>query len=164
MSIARAVLTGTLEQDPEKRFTPQNVAVTTCWLVVPGRTLPSGQPAPAIRVKLTCWRGMAETAGQLTKDQVVMVEGKLMLPSYQGQDGVQRKHFEVDVNSLSVLPGGLPTALQAAAGGATANGPVGQAPMAQPQPVPAYSGGGHAATPAMGAHSDDLFTEEDIPF
>jgi single-strand DNA-binding protein len=165
MSIARAVLVGTLDQEPEKRFTPQNVAVTTLWITVPGKAMANGQMAPATRVKLTCWRGMAETAGDLHKDQVIMVEGKLMLPSYQDQSGVQRKHFEVEVSALSVVPGGLPTPLMAAAGQtSTASvAPVHNTAPAQ-SATPAYAPAQPGGFGGSGNLSDDMYTVEDIPF
>jgi single-strand DNA-binding protein len=171
MSIARAVLVGTIDQEPEKRFTPQNIAVTSFWISVPGKLLPSGQPSPASKVKVTCWRGMAETAGQLQKGQTIMVEGKLTLPSYQEPaGGVPRKHFEVEVSALSVLPGGLPTPL-VAQGSAQQSG--GQASFNAGQPA-AYASApmGNATPPQQGASygtpsgsmDDDLYTVEDIPF
>ena len=165
MSIARAVLVGTLDQEPEKRFTPQNIAVTTLWIVVPGKPMANGQLAPATRVKLTCWRGLAETAGDLQKDLVIMVEGKLMLPTYQDQSGVQRKHFEVEVSALSLLPGGLPDPMVPAtvspSAGAAAQTPVGGGYAAAP------ASGGYGASPAANAGmtlNDDMYTVEDIPF
>lgn len=153
MSIARAVLVGTLDQEPEQRFTPQNIAVSTLWMVVPGKPLANGQMAPATRVKLTCWRGMAEAAGQLHKDQVVMVEGKLLLPTYQDQSGVQRKHFELEVSAISAMPGGLPVAMVATATTAVGTNTPSPAPVPPPRPV--------QAAPDL---TDDMYTVEDIPF
>jgi single-strand DNA-binding protein len=160
MSIARAVLVGTIDQEPEKRFTPQNIAVTSFWISVPGKPLPSGQLAPESKVKVTCWRGMAETAGQLQKGQTIMVEGKLTLPSHQEPaGGVPRKHFEVEANALSVLPGGLPTPLLAQQ---AANPPAAAFNAAQ---QPAYSAPAAATSAGYGHTSDDdLYTVEDIPF
>jgi single-strand DNA-binding protein len=158
MSLARAVLVGTLDQDAEQRFTPQNVAVTTSWLVVPGRPMPNGSVAPATRVKLTCWRGMAETASQLQKGQIIMVEGKLMVPSYQGQDGVKKNHFELEVSSIAVMPA-LPTVMTPPAGSATGGNAMASAPKpAATLPVAAAATTGHDD---MGS---DLYTVEDIPF
>jgi single-strand DNA-binding protein len=161
MSIARAVLAGQLEQDPEQRFTPQNVAVTTVWLSVPGRPGANGQPVAPMRVKLTCWRAMAEQAATLKKDQVVMVEGKLMLQSYQDQAGVQRKYFDVDVNSLSVVPGGLPQAMVPVAGAAMAK--PASAAVGAAANTAAYASSPVGSSPTQA--DTDLYTvDEDIPF
>jgi single-strand DNA-binding protein len=164
MSIARAIVAGTLEQDPEQRFTPNNVAVATAWMQVPGRPMSNGQPGSPMRIKLTCWRGMAEQAAQLKKDQVILVEGKLIMPTYQDQSGVQRKHFEVEASTLSVLPGGLPVAMvPVASSGGTSSSQT--APAYATAPVATGGGSSGALQTHSSSSSAELYTiDEDIPF
>jgi len=189
MSFAKIVVSGTLSSDPEKRFTPNNHAVTSFTLMVenqaaiPGRPGPNNEPFP---VRVTCWRGLAETVTtRLVKGEHVLVEGKLMLNSFQAQDGTQKKLFEIEAANIDKLPGlpeTLPVMAEAAAGngGYNANGgSYGQ--QAQPAatspsssgPAPASntyatppSSAGRAPAQGSSSHfsSEDLLTEDDIPF
>lgn len=165
MSFAKAVVSGTLVSEPEKRFTPNNHAVTSFTLAVPaGSTGKSGPNEPSM-VKITCWRGLAEAVvEQLAKGDAVVVEGKLMMNSFQTQEGVQKKLFEIEANSISKLPG-EPQPVMAAFGGEGQY--QGNAPSAgrggdnaAPQPVAAA----RASAPAGHFSSEDLLTEDDIPF
>ena len=57
-------------------------------------------------VQVACWRGLAEAVEeQLRKGDTVVVDGKLMLNSYQGQEGVQKKSFEIEANAIEKLAG-----------------------------------------------------------
>lgn len=175
MSFAKVVITGTLTSDPEKRFTPNNHAVTSFNIQVenPVTSSKAGAVNEPFTVKVTCWRNLAEAVeAQLHKGDEVLVEGKLILNSFQAQDGSQKKVFEIDANSIDKLQG-RPEPIVAAAGGG--------------EGAPAQSGGGYnastrssapayassysteqTAAPVTGSNahfsSEDLLTEDDIPF
>jgi len=178
MSFAKVTLSGIVTSDPEKRFTPNNHAVTSFYLSVenPGNANRPGGNEP-FSVKITCWRNLAEAVEtQLHKGDAVLVEGKLLINSFQTQEGVQKKLFEVEANNIDKLPG-RPEPILVASGGAGASGeaqPGGGYSAGARSSAPAYNassynaGGPDAASvaPSTGGHfsSEDLLTEDDIPF
>ncbi|MEB3287024.1 MAG: single-stranded DNA-binding protein [Vampirovibrionales bacterium] len=171
MALARAVVSGTLATDPEKRFTPNNAAVTNFVLTVtPPQGMSSRQTAEAFDVKVTCWRGLADAAAQsLKKGDSVLVDGRLMVNAFQGSDGVQKRQYEIDASALNQISGSLEpiTPLMAEAGGGASNAyrpaaPPAQAPMQNPGfSEPSY---GATANPPNQMMQEDFLTEDDIPF
>ncbi len=173
MSFAKAVLSGILASDPEKRFTPNtNAAVTNFTLLIY-----KGNDQEPVQVKVACWRGLADTAAdQLKKGDAVLVDGKLMINSFQTPEGVQKKNFEIEAISLHKLSG-LPQSLMPSTQGnastasykENASSPASTVSSSH-APTPDYSSsfanvGAPASAPAtnpMGA--SDFFTEDDIPF
>jgi single-strand DNA-binding protein len=178
MSFAKVVLSGTVTSEPEKRFTPNNHAVTSFYLSVEtmGNTNRQGGNEP-FSVKITCWRNLAEAATtQIAKGDSILVEGKLLLNSFQTPEGVQKKLFEIEANTIDKLPG-KPEPIMVTQG-ASEDG--GQQPGAQagynasartaaPAYDASYGSGPSQAAPASGAgsghfSSEDMLTEDDIPF
>ena len=164
MSFAKATISSTLQADPEKRFTPNNHAVTTLVLSVENPSMGrQGAPNEPFQIRVTCWRGLADAAAEtLRKGDDVVVEGKLILNSYQAQDGVQKKSFEIEASSVS--RGKLET-LQPVAQAGGSDVPARRAPQQQ-QPAPAMAAA-PAASYGGGMESfsaDDLLTDDDIPF
>ena len=167
MSFAKAVISGTVVADPEKRFTPNNHAVTNLTVAVEngGGFNRAGSNDPFL-VKVTCWRGVAEAvAEQLRKGDHVLVEGKLMLNSYQTQDGIQKKSFELEAISVEKLSGkpenlmGSGSASFGGREGGTSPSAPGEFSTPLPAPVPAV-----AMQTASHFSSEDMLTEDDIPF
>lgn len=165
MSFAKAVITGTLVAEPEKRFTPNNHAVTTLTLAVEngGGFSRAGNNDPFL-VKVTCWRGIAEAvAEQLRKDDTVLVEGKLQINSYQTQDGTQKKSFELEAITVDKLPGKPEPMLAPAAGASVGNAAPTNNSGLYPEPV-SVGAPTVTAQPASHFSSEDMLTEDDIPF
>jgi single-strand DNA-binding protein len=176
MSFAKISIAGTLSTAPEKRFTPNNIAVTVLTIQLPP-ALKMGQAAPkadvpASLLKVVCWRNLADVAEPLPVGQVVLVEGRLQLNTLQLQDGTKKKVFEVDASNLFLLPS-LPEQLRPVSTGANAGGgnsyaPAQQQASQQPSTAPVVA----SATPSSGTgfqfqsdlSSDDFLTEDDIPF
>lgn len=175
MSFAKVSLSGTVASEPEKRFTPNNHAVTSFYLSVENMGSSNRQGAnEPFSVKITCWRNLAEAVvTQLHKGDSILVEGKLLINSFQTQEGVQKKLFEIEANTIDKLPG-RPEPIM------VASGTSGEAPPASTgfeagarTATPAYessytapSGAVSGAAPSGSGHfsSEDLLTEDDIPF
>ncbi len=164
MSFAKVVLSGEIISEPEKRFTPNNHAVTSFTILVDNT---GGKEAEPFQVRVTCWRNLAEAAAeQLQKGEFIAVDGKLIMSSPPGQDAAAaKKGFEVEAISVEKLgskPQPVIVTISEGGGGASAgNGNnYASAPRSSAtQPA--------AATPvSAGSHfsSDDLLTEDDIPF
>lgn len=169
MSFAKAVLSGTLTSSPEQRFTPNNHAVSSFNIAVenPGNGTRSGENEPFL-VRVTCWRGLAETVStRLAKGDAILVEGKLLMNSFQTQDGAQKKIFEVEASAIDKLPG-LPEAITPEfSGNVTVMPSNAAAPASSGLNAPAAaSPSSQASFPAStaGFSSEDLMTEDDIPF
>lgn len=131
-------LVGNLGNDPEMRYTPNGVPVTSFSLAVSRRW--TGQDGQAqektLWFRVTAWRKLAETASQyLTKGRQVLVVGELEEPrTFTDKNGAVRVSLDVTANEIRFL--GRPD-------------------------------GGHgdpAATPAAAATGGPAMRDEDIPF
>jgi single-strand DNA-binding protein len=174
VSFAKVVISGTLTSDPEKRFTPNNHAVTSFNLTAENPVLSSkaGAVNEPFTVKVTCWRNLAEAVVlQLHKGDNILVEGKLILNNFQGQDGVQKKVFEIDANNIDKIPGPTEPIVPVAGTGEGQQQPAAQA--AARSAAPAYEASYNpppqqTTAPVTGStghfSSEDLLTEDDIPF
>lgn len=171
MSLARATIAGTLATDPEKRYTQNNAAVTNFVLQVTPTAAPnSRQQSEPFQIKVACWRGLADAAAlSLQKGDNVLVDGRLSINAFQGQDGAQKKQYEIDASALSKLSEPAQAILAVSEGSAPPA--AAQQSFASPQPAaPANSYATPPATPSNAAYgnpgfsADDFMTEDDIPF
>src|SRR3954462_5483211 len=115
----RCYFIGRLGNDPEMRYTPSGIAVTTASLAV--KSYPTAERPDWIRLRF--WRGAAETGNQYgRKGSKLHVEGKLRVSSYVDKEGVTRTSFVIDVDEFLFLgdpghhPNGATSAAEADAG------------------------------------------------
>ena len=98
MSIAKAVISGTVYRNPEKRFTGNNIPVTTFTLNIDEKE--------QSLIRIVARGNNAETIEQaVSKGDKIVVEGRLQISSIQGEDGVDKKVMELDLSSFEVLSG-----------------------------------------------------------
>ena len=96
MSIAKAVISGTVYRNPEKRFTGNNIPVTTFTLNIDEKE--------QSLVRIVARGNNAETIEQsVSKGDKIVVEGRLQISSVQGEDGTDKKVMEIDLSSFEVL-------------------------------------------------------------
>jgi len=135
-------LVGRVVADPELRYTPSGVAVTTFTVAVDRRFKNEAGEKQTDFFDIVAWRQSAEfAANYLTKGRLVAVQGKLQQRSWVQQDGQKRSKVEVVADSLQGLD-----KPQGGQGGA-----------------PAYSEPAPSEAPQPGAESDmdyDPFAEE----
>ena len=144
----RVTLIGRVGQDPQMRFTPNGVAVTSFTLATNETISKTGfdgkeRPCPqgwkesyngsnwelTTWWRVTCWRGLAETVNQyVTKGQQVFVEGQVSGDAadgslnprvWTGNDGVARASFELTAATVKFLGG---------RGESTGGAPIGEPP------------------------------------
>lgn len=156
MSFAKATITGTVVSDPEKRFTPNNHAVTSFNISAENPPVGS-RPAEPFTLKVTCWRNLGEAVTVLQKGDSVLVDGKLILNAFQAQDGSQKKQFELEANSVERIPG-KPEPILATNSESTGNYEASSNRAGQP-PKSSFS-----TPPGSHFSSEELLTEDDIPF
>lgn len=143
-------LVGNLGRDPEMRYTPSGVPVTSFSVAVNKRY--QGQDGQwqdkTIWFRVTAWRKLAETASQyLTKGSKVLVVGELEEPRiWTDRDGQAQASLDVTAQTIRFL----------SSRGDTAGGSGDY--QREPAPAPARGNSTPANTPAS-----DL-SDEDIPF
>ncbi len=98
MSLSKAVLQGTVVREPEKRFSSNNVAVTSFTI----NLTPAADEESLLRV-LTLGR-LAETVAEtVSKGAMVIVDGQLQTNSVKTQSGEEKKVLEVQANNVEVV-------------------------------------------------------------
>lgn len=159
MSLAKATISGVVIGEPEKRFTPNNIAVTNFTIQV----TPTGRNDTPFTVRVTCWRNLADVVAEsLHKGTEVTVDGRLQINQFETAGGISRRVYEIDASAVYL---GQLTALNAGPEGQSASAPRASQPAAgnentqQPQPVAAG-----VAPQGNTFLQDDLLTEDDIPF
>lgn len=142
----RVILIGRLANDPELKYTPSGIAVTTFRIAVDrpisAEARSQGQEKQADFIDIVTWRQNAEfAANYLGKGRLVAVEGKLQIREYVTQDGQRRRAAEVVVDNLKSLD--KPRDQGEQAGGGEDGGGAYAAPRQN-----ANSGGGYERAPA----------------
>jgi single-strand DNA-binding protein len=99
----RVVLIGRLATDPELKYTPSGLAVTSFILAVDRRPNQQGEKE-ADFIPIVAWKQSAEfAANYLSKGRLLAVDGRLQIRSWVAQDGSRRKSAEVVAESLKSL-------------------------------------------------------------
>ncbi len=137
----KTVVIGHLGKDPEMRYTPSGVPVTSFSLATTRRwNNANGEPQEKTTwFRVTCWRKLAETAAQyMQKGKLILVEGEVDASAYTDRDGNARASLELTATNFKFL----------GAKGETPEGVV--------------AGGGRA--PAAGGDDFGGHNEDEIPF
>lgn len=118
----KVILIGRMANDPELKYTPSGVAVSTFRVAV-NRPFTNAQgEREADFIDVVAWRQSAEfAANYLGKGRLVAVEGRLQIRSYQAQDGSRRRVAEVVADNLK----GLDRPREGGVGGGGASQPGG---------------------------------------
>jgi single-strand DNA-binding protein len=100
----RVILIGRLTRDPEMRFTPSGVPVTTFNLAV-NRPYSNKQGDKEVDfIDIVAWRQLGELcANYLHKGRLAAVEGRLEIQTYEAQDGQKRKVARVIAQNVQFL-------------------------------------------------------------
>jgi single-strand DNA-binding protein len=105
-SLNKIILIGNVGTDPEMRFTPNGIPVTS-FRIATNRVYTSANGEKKQETEwftVVTWRKQAENCNQyLTKGQRVYVEGSLRTHSWEGQDGQKRWRMEVIANRVLFL-------------------------------------------------------------
>lgn len=107
-SFNRVILVGNLTRDPELRYLQSGMAVTDIGLAVNDRRkTPNGEWVEETTfVDVTLWGRTAEVASEyLSKGSSALVEGRLKMDTWQGQDGQKRSKLKVVGEKMQMLGG-----------------------------------------------------------
>ena len=101
MALAKAVVTGSVFRAPEKRFTQNNVPVSSFVLNIGERE----EMLIRVVVKRTA---LDEVVSAISKDDRVLVEGRLQITTVKSDNGSERRIFEIDANTIEMMGAGAP--------------------------------------------------------
>ena len=96
MSLAKAVVTGTVFRAPEKRFTQNNVPVSAFVLNIGDRE--------EMLIRVIAKRAARdEIVSSISKDDRVLVEGRLQITTVKNENGAERRIYEIDANTIEMM-------------------------------------------------------------
>lgn len=141
-------IAGHLGQDPEIRFTPAGLKVTSFRVAT---NIRRGKKERTIWWRVTAWgERLDKVISYLRKGSAVFVTGEMGIPEiYTDKNGTQQISFEITAEIISLNPfgkGGKPA-------GQTEGSEVGEAPSSESMIAGVVPGAGQAN-----------FAEDDIPF
>ncbi len=97
MSLCKAVIMGKVVRTPEKRFTTNNLAITTFAIDI------SQNPEEQTLLKVVTKGRAAEKASEdVDKGKVVILEGRLQTNVVKTSTGLEKKIMELDAFNLEV--------------------------------------------------------------
>lgn len=96
MTVAKAVVTGTVFRNPEKRFTSNNVPVSAFVLNI-------GEREELLIRVLAKRANLDEVVSNLSKGSRVLVEGRLQTANVKSENGTERKIYEIDANGIELM-------------------------------------------------------------
>jgi len=102
----RIFLIGNLTRDPEVRYLPSGMPVTTFDIAVNERFRDRNQELreEVLFIRIDTFQKLAETCGQyLKKGRRVFVEGKLRMDQWEGKDGVKRSRPVIRAMNIQFL-------------------------------------------------------------
>lgn len=140
MDYNKIILVGRLTRDPEAKYTPSGIPVTTFGLAV-GRPQSAearqqGAQKETDFFDITCWRTLAETAANyLTKGKLILVEGRAQIRTYVDNNGQNRKAFDVIADTFKILEKRSDSEYGEQETGGGGYAPQAAAPVAQAQPA-----------------------------
>lgn len=110
MALAKAVVTGSVFRAPEKRFTQNNVPVSSFVLNIGERE----EMLIRVVVRRTA---LDEVVSAISKDDRVLVEGRLQNTTVKSDTGAERRIFEIDANTIEMMGAGAPVASSSSSSG-----------------------------------------------
>ena len=98
MTIAKAVVTGTVYRAPEKRFTNNNVAVSAFVMDI-------GDKDQVLLRVISKRTSLDSVVSSISKGERIVVEGRLQTATAKMEDGSERKIYEIEAASIEKMDG-----------------------------------------------------------
>lgn len=98
MTLAKAVVTGIVYKTPKTGFTSNNVAVSSFVLNI-------GQQEETLVRVISKRQNLEEVVSSLSKNQKVLVEGRLQNGISKMDDGTEKKVFEIEAATIELMGG-----------------------------------------------------------
>ena len=114
MALAKAVVTGSVFRAPEKRFTQNNIPVSSFVLNI-------GEREEMLLRVIVRRASLNEVVDTISKDDRVLVEGRLQITTVKNDNGSERRIFEIDANTIEMMGAGAPVS---ASSGSSSNSDI----------------------------------------
>jgi len=101
MTLAKAAVTGIVYKEPKTGFTQNNIAVSSFVLNI-------GEGEETLVRVISKRQALSNVVESLSKNQKVLVGGRLQTGISKLDDGTEKKVFEIDASSIELI-GGSPT-------------------------------------------------------
>ncbi|RKY25985.1 MAG: single-stranded DNA-binding protein [Planctomycetota bacterium] len=165
-SYNKVILMGNLTRDPKLSYLPSNTPVVEISLAInhKWKTQDGQQREDVCFIDCNSFGRQAETINQyLRKGQPILIEGRLQLDRWEGQDGSKHSKHRVHIDRFTFVGGGQQGGGYNAPQGAAPpqQQQQGYAPPPQQQAPPAEPPAAQAPPPSS---YDDQAGGEDIPF
>ena len=98
MTLAKAAVTGIVYKEPKTGFTQNNVAVSSFVLNV-------GEGEETLVRVISKRQALSSIVDNLSKNQKVLVGGRLQTGVSKMDDGTEKKVFEIEASSLELIGG-----------------------------------------------------------
>lgn len=98
MTIAKAVVTGTIYRAPEKRFTSNDVAVSSFVMDI-------GEKEETLIRVISKRAAFDELISSVAKGDKLLVEGRLQTANAKMEDGSERKIYEIEASTIEKMDG-----------------------------------------------------------
>jgi len=96
-SLSKIVITGNVVRNPEKRFTSNNLPITSF-------TINIGSENEEKLIRVFAIGKLGETAANtVKKDQSIVVEGRLQTATIKTETGVEKKTVEINAQGIEVI-------------------------------------------------------------
>ena len=96
MSIAKSVVTGIVYRAPEKRYTQNNVAVSSFILNI-------GEREEVLIRVISKRQNLEEIVETISKGEKVLVEGRLQTAAVKMDDDSEKRIYEIDANTIEKM-------------------------------------------------------------
>lgn len=100
MTLAKAVVTGIVFRTPEKRYTQNNIPVSSFVLNI-------GEKEEMLIRVVVRRTALDETVSSVSKGDKILVEGKLQITTVKSDNGTERKIYEIDANVIELMSGSV---------------------------------------------------------
>ena len=98
MTLAKAAVTGIVYKEPKTGFTQNNVAVSSFVLNV-------GEGEETLVRVISKRQALSSIVDSLSKNQKVLVGGRLQTGVSKADDGTEKKVFEIEASSIELMGG-----------------------------------------------------------
>lgn len=138
MTLAKAVVTGIVYREPKTGFTQNNVAVSSFVLNI-------GETEETLVRVISKRQALSSVVDSLSKNQKVLVGGRLQTGVSKSDDGSEKKVFEIEASTIELMGGSSASSMEASSEG----------------DILSF---GEMDVPASQSESDVLMNEDEIPF
>ena len=101
MSLAKAIVTGTVYRNPEKRFTQSNIAIYSL-------TLNIGENDETLVRVISKRKALEGVLDKVRQGDKILVGGRLQVATSKYLDGSDKRFYEIDASNVEIINGANP--------------------------------------------------------